>query len=407
MTWKKVLSLLMGLVVLFAGGSAYGAEEEIDTDEAAGREENVRRMVVKRYTTVEPSLVYRLCGKNTRADVRFTDSYEGERRVRRTINMGGERYNIVREFQTGKDLICMVPAEQKDTIDRLENAQTGQNLTVEGTTFGQRGAGHYVLVDRIPGGKGTQSSIGHQLRVVWQEETREPVVKMVEQKDLKNRTLRRSFNFPCRHKDGNEKLELLISQVPRKVFLSRLQKDDKEEEGVEKKYNSFRARSVHEQIQRGKVVDVEFKDRVRGNPPRIPRVVRGPNRRRVVIGTAFETYDELTCLVPRENRVLLKKAERLLEGQTVIVRGTTRPPLRSYNPVIVDEIEIPGLSGQKEKADIWIVRLIWNDDQTKMLYKVGTYRFDFPCTHAEDETERIQIDLEEVRVIRHREIEEE
>ncbi len=417
---KMRKALLLGVVVFAFGicplqGQETGEGEGRESEQKAPKEKSVRRMEVKRYMGVSPEVANRAITRGLNRHVRFSDTYEGARsapRSLRNVSLDGKRYRIAAMIRTGSNLFCLVPADQKDTINKLQQSNgiaVGQKITIEATTLGMAAPGGVLLLDRMITGEGEKSSIEHQLVLRW------PQARGVEPIRI-NEPGEHSVSFPCRHERGDKaKIRLVIKQRDRKKFLAEIKKkkakttdeskdeekkgDEEEEDEEDKEYRRFEASAVYRQIREGNRLDVEFEDKAKGTPPSVSRSIRLPEGRRIRLGAAFDTYTGITCLVPQKEEKMVELVNRLIPGQRVKIWGATLPPLDEYRPLIVDKIEIPGSTKPQQSDSIWDVTLFWSDIDSVRFYKIGSYNLTFPCQHEEDRQERLNIELREVRVI--------
>ena len=388
------------------------AQEAADTKgEELAPDEGVRRMVVKRYTTLGPEAVYRAVNSNVLADVRFSDEFDGPVRLTgalRFIRIGDRRETVGAAFSTQSRLCCLVPLEAKEQMEKLRELAKGQTITVEGTVAGIVAAAKCVLVDRVLTGAEKQSDIHHELLLEWPGVAAARPKIIVEPGEYESK-------FPCRWQAGQfETAVVLVEETSRMGFLEELRRleeaarelaEEGEEEGKKapavKVYNLYRPEAVYEHARNDNQLDVRFQDRVKGPTPPSPNLaqVRLRGQAPVRIGYAFETYMRITCLVPRENEDLLDRAKRMMRGQEVLVKGTVLGQVGAHRAVLVDELELPSVKGEVETPDVWVIKIFWGKAKPLMLWQPGTYTRDLPCQFVDRRTERLQITLQEVRYI--------
>ncbi|MFW6182128.1 MAG: hypothetical protein ACOC8N_10285, partial [Spirochaetota bacterium] len=365
-------------------------------------EEGVRRLEVKRYAEISPDLVWRVADHDRNFDVRFSDGIDSRQRAGgglRTVTVRGRRYRIAVMFRTEGDLTCLVPAGHQDTIEKLGGLRRGQIISVEGTTVGTRGTMRLVLVDRLLTGQGESSSIKHQLIVGWPDSPRRARPKVIRGPGEYN------LEFPCRYrKEETESVVLMVDAMPREEFERIMARRERQEEGEgaraerSRRYSLLPPEKVYRHIQSGNRFSVRFKDQVKAVTARVPRTIDVSRGREVRLGGAVETYTGLLCLIRAEDRRLLRSARNLVQGLDITVKGTTLPARGGMKPVLVDEIEFPWV--MYESPNVWLVKIFWGDQQPRMLYRVGTYRLQFPCRHAENRAELLALELREVRIIK-------
>jgi hypothetical protein len=408
--------MLLVAGVMLAVGSAMttvrGAEAEAERMEPEKKE--IRRMEVKRYLGVNPEVVAKAIMRGVNRDVRFEDSFEAAARASsglRTIPLRGQRYRIAVMFRTQNGIVCLVPADQEDTIQKMgppNPMRVGQKLTIEGTTLGMAGGLRTFLVDRVLTGHEERSIIQHELVLRWPRSRQQVQPKMIRQPG------EFTTQFPCRYEQGEtEQVRFVVQRRVRKEFMKQLQQEQEaaretqegegrepEPEPREKRYDKYEPAAVYKHIMRDNVLNVHFIERVRGEPPRTPRRLTLPNGRRLRVGAAFDTYTGITCLVRAEDEKLTDLAQRIIPGQDVEVWGTTLPARASYKPMVVDRLNVPGTTRPGESEHVWVVRVFLPDQKPKRFYQVGSYALDFPCQHVDDRTERLVAELREIRVIR-------
>jgi hypothetical protein len=417
MKFRKILlvaglMLAVGpLITTVRGAGEVGEAMEPETEE-------IRRMEVKRYLGLSGQVVAEAIVRGVTRDVRFEDTFEeATGRVSsavRTVRLRGERYRIAAMFRTQNDIVCLIPADQQDTLDKVgppNPMRIGQKITIEGTTLGMMRGMRTFLVDRVLTGHEEMSVIEHELILRWPRSRRRAEPQRIAEAG------EYTTEFPCRYEEEKtERIRLVVQRREREAFMEELRRQREaalpEEEGAreeqpeqEKQYSTYEPAAVYKHIMRDNVLHINFNDRVRGEPPNIPRQLTLPNGRRLRIGTAFDTYIGITCLVPSSNEELTDLARRVIPGQEVQVWGTTLPSRASYKPMVVDRMELPGTTRPGESEHVWVVQVSLPGEDPKRFYEVGSYALDFPCQHMENRTERVVAELREVRVIR-REVEE-
>ena len=407
-----VLSVFCGRGLLAAAGRGEGGElgEEMSPEQT-----EIRRITVKRYAEVAPTVVSRLVREGKNDDVRFSDSVTARARASssvRRVSIGERNYRIAFMFRTSQGLVCLVPAEQQDTITKVRNFREEQVVTVEGTVLGTIGTWRTVVVDRVLTGEGEKSEIEYELEFSW------PRYRGAEPQTI-NEPGEHTVTFPCRYdREEQETATILVERLGRKEFEERLrearrkteeaerqeeeeQEQEQEKEGEKKEYNTFAAQTVYRRINDEEIINVRFRERVKDASARRPDSMPVPGGGRVRVGAAFETYLGITCFVPADKEDLVRRANQLVEGQSVEIRGTTLPRRGIYRPVVVDKL-IPagGAQREDEMPYIWLVRVFWGDEKPRVFYRTGLYHLDFPCTHVDGRVERLDARLREVRVIK-------
>lgn len=400
--------LIAAIFVAISGAVAMAQEAEggEQPEQKEPEDEAVRRMEVKRYLGLTPDVVAKAILRGVQRNVRFNDTFEeaaSPSRAVQRVRMGGRTYRIGVMFRTGNDIICLVPREQQDTIQKLgppNPMRTGQRITVEGTTLQRVGGMRTLLVDRVLTGHEQESVIEHELRIGW------PGYRGVEPRTI-TEPGEHIVEFPCRYdQEETESIRVVVEQRDREQFLAQLEEEgeaeeeDTEGEEEEKRYDRYDPSAVYKHIMRGNVLNVQFEEMVRGNPPRTPDRLRLPNGRNLRIGTAFDTYTGITCLIRQSDEDLVDLAERVVPGQSVIVWGTTLPSRRSYKPMVVDKLELPGTTRPGQSPHVWVVKLHWGEETPVRFYQVGSYGLTFPCRHVEGRPERVLVELREIRVIK-------
>lgn len=408
---KKFWFIVLVGIVSFLG-SIQAQEEDGSAEGEQPEEKSVRRMEVKRYVGVSPRLVSKAITRGLNRDVRFTDTYEGVRRPPqnlRRVTLDGEKYQIAAMVSMGRNLYCLVPEDQEETLSQIRQSgaiSEGQKITIEATTLGMAAPGGVLLLDRMIVGEEGESSIDHELVLHWPNAQGVDPIRITEPGE-------HSVSFPCRYERGEEEIiRLIVRKEDREEFLAKIEEesgDDTEEESEaegqddgeveEKEYREFNARGVYDQIRQNNRLDVQFEDKVKGSPPRVANRIRLPNGRRVRIGTAFDTHIGVTCLIPARKEKMVELVEQAIPGQEVKIWGTTLPSQREYRPMLVDKLDLPGTTEPQTKSNVWDVTLLWDDIDSVRFYKLGNYKLTFPCQHKDEREERLGVKLREVRVI--------
>lgn len=421
MKFRKILlvaglMLAIGPVITTVRGAEEAGGEAMEPEA-----EEIRRMEVKRYLGLSGQVVAEAIVRGVTRDVRFEDTFEEAARASaavRTVRLRGERYRIAAMFRTQNDIVCLIPADQQDTLEKVgppNPMRVGQKITVEGTTLGMVRGMRTFLVDRVLTGDEEMSVIEHELVLRWPRSRRRAEPQRITEPG------EYTAEFPCRYEEeSTERVRLVVQRRGREEFMEQLRQEreaareaEEGEEGAreereerEKHYSTYEPAAVYKHIMRDNVLHVSFTDRVRGAPPSTPRRLTLPNGRRLRVGAAFDTYIGITCLVPASNEELTDLARRVIPGQDVQVWGTTLPSRASYKPMVVDRMELPGTTRPGQSEHVWVVQVFLPDETPKRFYEVGSYGLDFPCQHVENRTERVVAELREVRVIQ-REVEEE
>lgn len=387
------------------------AQEEDGKEKGEPKEESGRRMEVKRYFGVGPDLVSDAIARDLKRDVRFSDTYEEVQsppQSLRRITVEGERYRIAAMIRTGSGLYCLVPEDQEESLSELRQSDRiseGQEITIEAMTLGRSSGRNMLLLDRIIVGEEVESRIEHEVVLRWPNAGADPI-RITEPGE-------HSVSFPCRYAEDEEAtLRVIVKEEDRDEFLSEIEEEEKNdtEEGSEegsgddgeddeKQYRNFEAQGVYKKIRGNNRLDVQFEDRIKGPSRGVPDRIQIPGGQRLRIGAAFDTYGDVTCLIPAEKEDMVDLVEQIIPGQDVRVWGATLPPVGRYKPLLVDKVELPGIVEPKSNPNVWDVTVLWDDGEAVQFYKLGTYELDFPCQHEDGREEGLIVDLREVRVI--------
>ena len=398
----RARELLGGIAAMVIVLSCALLAQEVEEREAERPEpqERVRRIIVKRYTAIGAAELYRAIGENVRADVRFRDEFDRPVQLTgalRTVRLGGRRVRIGAAFRAEKDICCLVPLDARDQAQKVRDLRRGQMVTVEGTVLGIIAGNRCVLVDMVLTGAQQESVIQHELILEWPARQRVRPELITEPGDYE-------VGFPCRWQEGEEEtVRVLVEQRVRAEFLAELKELEEIARGgrEEKDYRLYKASAVYDYARDDVRIDVSFEDRIKGPTRRYAdlNVVRLRGRRPIRIGYAFDTYQQITCLIPDRDEELLDRARRALPGQDVMIKGTVVGRVGAYRAVLVDELDFPSLNGVAETPDVWVVEIVWGEQRPMPIWRPGTYRRLFPCRFVEGRAERLDITLREVRLI--------
>jgi len=410
---NRTQKLAASFLLVMAVAAAQALAREAENPEGVAP---VRRLIVKRYIPLTPSAVWKTADAGTaQADVRFTDAFQRALPAPnsvRTVRVGDKRYRIAMVVQTESDLSCLVPIEQRDTIEKIAEFREAQQITVEGTVIGVVGMRRSVLVDRILSGDADKSIIKHELLLSWPGTGQK--VKSIQAPG------EYTVEFPCRYAQGKvETFFAVITQRNREdmkaLLKARAQEaaekgDDKEKKAPPKQYTTYRAENAYKYAVTGQTLNVRFKDTIKGpavgskrrhvrDVPRGLQLLRLRGVPPLRIAVAFDTYIGLTCVIPERNEKLVAQADRILPGQEITIKGTIVRPLGTYKLVVVDDIEFPEGIGEVEAPDVWVVTIFWDPQTPKIFYESGSYSIMFDCRHVEGRKEQLQAELREVREI--------
>jgi len=179
-----------------------------------------------------------------------------------------------------------------------------------------------------------------------------------------------------------------------------------------KRYKDLNVDAVYQAALRGIRVDVRFTDTFDRRLP-VPRGME-----RVDVGAAsyltalaFRTGTELICLVPGANLATLGKLLGIPQGvpigpaalelplilnpgQEITIEGTILGTVGGFKYVLVDAVNLgafPPVPSQRE------VHLFWpTQAEPRIITEPGSWTFQFPCTHAEGETDSVSVVVQEL-----------
>jgi len=394
---RALICVALAMGVVSAQRAAEPRPQRLNPDEG------VKRVVVKRYTTLGAEAVWQAAGGGVRADVRFADTFVEAVPVSpamRLVQLGQRRVLMGRAFKTESDLWCLVPrdlAEQQLTT--IRSLMKGQSITVEGTIVGIIAAHRCVLVDMVLVGSEEASTIDYQLALNWpgrQDVKPNLIIKPGEYQ----------VEFPCQWQKGAvEKLTLLVQVRERARFMEQLKELEGAagtEESKPKVYDLYKPEAILEHARENHQLNVRFEEHIKGPAPRDARVasVRLRGQQPVRIGYALDTYTGIVCMIPAREVELVDRASMAISGQQVAIKGTIVGQVGAYRVVLVDDIDFPSLQGAAETPHVWAVQVFWADAAPMLLWKPGTYTEEFPCQFVKGRTERVVIALQEVRLIK-------